>query len=141
MDIEKPMERAAPGALLKYSRGIALRVVAGQILVALALALTLTIAFSGRSGYSALVGAGIGILPSYYLALRLFKRAPSMSPEGALRGIYLGEAIKVVFTLALFVLAMLMLDVELLVVGLTYLATAAVNWVAVFFVDLGESPR
>jgi len=115
--------------------------VAGQIVVALAVALALTLFLGSRYGYSALVGAGIGILPTYYLAVRIFKRASSMSPEKALRGIYLGEGIKVVFTVALFVLAMLTLDVDLPIVALTYVATVAVNWVAVFTADLGESPR
>jgi ATP synthase protein I len=115
--------------------------VAGQIVVALAVALVLTLILGSRYGYSALVGAGIGILPNYYLVVRLFKRAATMSPEKALSGIYLGEGIKVVFTLALFVLAILTLDVDLPVVALTYLATVAVNWVAVLVADLGESPR
>lgn len=133
--------RIRPGALTEYSRRVALLVVAGQIAVALAAALVLTVFLGDRSGYSALVGAGIGILPNYYLAVRLFKRDRPMSAEKALRSLYLGEGIKVVFTVALFVLAMRILDVELLVVALTYAATVAVNWVAVLFADLGESPR
>ncbi len=141
MDIEKPVGRTAPGALYRYSRGIALRVVAGQIVVTLVIALTLVLVLGGRFAYSVLVGAGIGIVPNYYLAVRLFKHAPSISPEKALRGIYLGEGVKVVFTVALFVLAILLLDIELPVIALAYLATVAVNWIAVFFVDLGESPR
>ncbi len=141
MNIESPVGQATPGALHKYSRLIALRVVAGQIAVALGISLVLTIAFGTRFGYSALVGAGIGILPSYYLAVRMFKRTKSKSPEQALRGIYVGEGIKVTFTVALFVLAILLLDVELAVVMLTYVAIVAVNWVAIFVADLGESPR
>ncbi|HJP34988.1 MAG TPA: ATP synthase subunit I [Gammaproteobacteria bacterium] len=141
MDIDKPVGRIAPGALYKYSRGIVLRVVAGQIVVALLAALALTLILGSRFGYSALVGAGIGIVPTYYLAVRLFKHVPSMSPEKALRGIYLGEGLKIVFTVALFFLAMLLLDIDLLVVALVYLGTVGVNWVAVFFADLGESPR
>ena len=135
------MGQTTLGALHKYSRLIALRVVAGQIAVALGISLVLTIAFGTRFGYSALVGAGIGILPSYYLAVRMFTRAKSMSPEQALRGIYLGGGIKVTFTVALFVLAILLLDVEFVVVILTYVAVVAVNWVAIFVADLGESPR
>ena len=141
VDIDKPMGQTAPGALHKYSRQIALRVVAGQIAVALCASVVITAAFGVRFGYSALVGAAIGILPSYYLAVRLFRRTQSMSPEQALRGIYLGEGIKVAFTVALFVVAIRVLDVELVVVLLTYVATVAVNWIAIFVADLGESPR
>ncbi len=141
VDIDKPTERTAPGALQKYSRQIALRVVAGQIAVALFASVAITVAFGSRFGYSALVGAAIGILPSYYLAVRLFRRTQSMSPEQVLRGIYLGEGIKVAFTIALFVVAILVLDVEIGVVLLAYVATVAVNWIAFFVADLGESPR
>jgi F0F1-type ATP synthase assembly protein I len=141
VSIEKPTGATGAGALHNHSRRIALSVVAGQVAVALVTALVLTVLCNGRFGYSALVGAGIGILPTYYLALRMFRRTASMSPEQALRNIYLGEGIKVVFTISLFVLAMLLLDVELSIVGATYLATVAVNWVAVYRADLGESPR
>lgn len=141
MDIDKPKGQAAPGALHKFSRLIALRVVASQIAVALGLSLVLAVAFGSRIGYSALVGAAIGILPSYYLAVRMFKRSQMMSAEQALRGIYLGEGIKVVFTVVLFVVAIRVLDTAMLVVMASYLATVAVNWVAIFVADLGESPR
>ncbi|MFT4583213.1 MAG: F0F1-type ATP synthase assembly protein I [Gammaproteobacteria bacterium] len=92
-------------------------------------------------GYSALVGAGIGILPTYYLAIRMFRRTRgAFSPEQALRNIYLGEGLKVAFTIALFVLAMLQLDVNLGAVAGAYMATVVVNWVAIYTADLGESP-
>jgi len=95
----------------------------------------------GVTGYSALVGAGIGILPTYYFMLRTFRRSTSpQTPEDAVRNLYLGESIKVVFTLALFVLAMLTLEVRLPMVAVGYVATVAVNWIAVYWADLGESP-
>ena len=72
----------------------------------------------------------------------MFRRSRrSLSPEQALRNIYIGEGIKVMFTLALFVLAILKLTINLPVVAGGYIATVAVNWTAVYFMDLGESPR
>ncbi|TDJ68958.1 MAG: hypothetical protein E2O35_01985 [Proteobacteria bacterium] len=141
MNIDKSAGQAAAGALSKYSRRVVLNVIAGQIGVTLVAALVMALVVSARGGYSALVGGGIGILPNYYFAVRLFKRSWSMSPATALRGIYLGEGIKVVFTVALFVLAMRVLDVEVWVVVLAYLLTVAATWVAVLWADLGESPR
>lgn len=114
---------------------------AGQVAVGLCLAAALAIFVDGRAGYSALVGAGIGILPSYYLALRMFRRPATMSAEKALRSIYLGEGIKVVFTVALFIIAMRLLDVDLMIVGGGYFATVVANWIAALRADLGESPR
>lgn len=64
-----------------------------------------------------------------------------MSAEKALRSIYLGEGIKVVFTVALFIIAVRLLDVHLGIVAGAYVATVIVNWAAVYKADLGESPR
>lgn len=115
--------------------------VAGQAAAGLFLAAALAVFVSGHAGYSALVGAGIGILPSYYLALRMFSRPATTNAEKALRGIYLGEGIKVVFTVALFIIAMRLLDVDLLGVAGGYLATVVANWIAALRADLSESPR
>ena len=142
MNNENTSSRVAEGPLYRHSRRVALNVVAGQIVVAYAISLCLTLLVGYHHGYSALVGAGIGILPTYYLALRMFRRSRrSLSPEQALRNIYIGEGIKVMFTLALFVLAILKLTINLPVVAGGYIATVAVNWTAVYFTDLGESPR
>ena len=141
VDIDKPTGQKPPRTLHKYSRRIVLRVVAGQMVVALLATVAIAVAFGPRLGYSALVGALIGVLPSYYLAVRMFRCRQSMLPEQALRGIYLGEGIKVAFTVALFVAAILFLDVEMSVVLLIYLVAVAVNWIAIFVADLGESPR
>jgi ATP synthase protein I len=115
--------------------------VAGQVAAGLCLAAGLTLFVGSRSGYSALVGAVIGILPSYYLALRMFRRTATTSAEKALRSIYLGEGIKVVFTVALFIIAMRLLDVDLMVVAGGYFATVIANWIAALRAYLGESPR
>lgn len=141
VDIDRPPRATRPGALHKYSRQIALSVVAGQVAVALVLALLVSIFFGVRGGYSALVGAGIGILPTYYLALRMFKGPGTMSAEQALRAIYVGAGIKVVFTVALFVLAMRLTDVGIIALGTGYISTVLVNWLAMYKADLGESPR
>lgn len=142
MNDKNPSSQVTPGSLYQHSRRVALNVVASQILVAYVSAIGLAILVDYRHAYSALVGAGIGILPTYYFAVRLFKASRRvLSPEQALRNIYLGEGLKVLFTLALFVLAILTLTVSLPVVAGAYIATVAVNWVAVYFTDLGESPR
>ena len=141
MNIDERAGGPGPGALHKYSRRIALSVVAAQLAAALLLALLLAVLLGLRSGYSALVGAAVGVVPTYYLAVRMFKFRSSASAEKTLRGIYLGEGIKVVFTVALFVLAVLLLDVELPVVAAAYVLTVVVNWVMLLRADLGEHPR
>ena len=142
MNTEQPVRQLGAGALYRHSRRIVLGVVAGQIVVALVVALAASLLGGVPAGYSALVGAGIGILPTYYLAMRMFKRSnAALSPDQALRNIYLGEGIKVIFTLALFVMAMRVLEVNLAIVAGAYVATVAVYWLAIYVADLRESPR
>ena len=113
----------------------------GQVLAAFALALALA-AWSGVSAaYSALVGAVIAIMPNYYLAARLMRRKPGATPSESLRGIYTGELLKIAFTIALFVIAIRLLDVVFLIVVASYLAMIAINWLALLYVDVGEQPR
>jgi F0F1-type ATP synthase assembly protein I len=58
-----------------------------------------------------------------------------------LRGIYTGELLKIAFTIALFVIAIRLLDVMFLLVVASYLAMVAVNWLALLFIDVGEAPQ
>ena len=91
--------------------------------------------------YSALVGAIIAIVPNYYLASRLLRRRTSATPDEAWRGIYTGELLKIAFTMALFVIAIRVLDIVFLIVVAAYLAMVAVNGCALLFIDLGEAPQ
>jgi ATP synthase protein I len=115
------------------ARGWTFKVITAQLAVALGIAALATVLGGVHAGYSALVGAVISVIPSFYLAVRMFRMDPSAPAERILRGMYLGETIKVLLTLALFVIALRLLDVDLLVVGLTYLASVAVYWLALLF--------
>ncbi|MGR8919789.1 MAG: ATP synthase subunit I [Gammaproteobacteria bacterium] len=118
-----------------------LKLVAGQLGAALAIAAVCAVMFDPHIGYSALVGGLIGVLPNYYLAGRLSRRPAGATAIQSLRGIYVGEFIKILFTIALFVIAIRLLHVEFLTVVLTYLAMMVVNWLALLLADLGERPR
>lgn len=130
-----------PGGLRERAQGIVSRLLAGQIATALALAGALALWAGPAAGYSALVGGFIAIAPSCYLAGRILRQARGATPEASLRGIYTGEMLKIVFTAALFVIAIRLLDVDFLIVVAAYAATVAVNWLALLVVDLGEARR
>lgn len=115
--------------------------VAGQIGVVVLIAAVLAVVMGSNGAYAALVGGLVGVLPNYYLARRLARRQRGTTPEQALHQIYVGELIKIAFTAAMFVIAIKLLNVNFLIVVLTYIATVAVNWLAFLFVDLGEAPR
>ena len=115
--------------------------VAGQIGVVAIIAAGLAVVMGSSGAYAALVGGLVGVLPNYYLARRMARRQRGATPEQALHQIYVGELIKIAFTAAMFVIAIKLLNVNFLIVVLTYIATVAVNWLAFLFADLGESPR
>ena len=117
------------------------KLLVGQCLAALALTLVLALWPGLAAAYSALVGAFIAIVPNYFLAARLKRRKPGATPSESLRGIYTGELLKIAFTVALFVIAIRLLDVVFLIVVASYLVMVAINWLALLYIDVGEQPR
>jgi len=113
----------------------AFRVVAAQFLTAVSIAAAVWIFAEPRAAYSALIGGMAGALPSLYLAARMFRRNAGVSAPRILKAIYLGEAIKFTLTVALFVIAMRLLDVNVLIMFGAYLATVLVNWFALLAPD------
>lgn len=111
----------------------AYKIVVAQLSVSLAIA-GLLLTFAGaRSAYSALVGGMVGVIPGFYLAVRVFNLPPDTPAVGVLQAIYFGETVKILLTVALMVIAMLLLDINLLIAFLAYLATVSVYWFALLF--------
>lgn len=96
------------------------------------LVLTAGAALAGGRGWalSAAAGGGIGTLAGLYQGLRMLRVDASENPAGFLRGVYVGEVLKIVLTAALFVAAIRLLQVELLPVIAAYAASLGVYWVA-----------
>ncbi len=129
------------GPLRERARHAMNKLIAGQSLAAVALTLILGVWFGKTAAYSALVGAIIAIVPNFYLARRLLRSGPGATPSESLRGIYTGELLKIAFTIALFVIAIRLLNVVFLIVVTSYLAMVASNWLALLFIDVGEAPQ
>ena len=117
------------------------KLIVAQSLAAVAITLVLSVWLGKTAAYSALVGAIIVIVPNFYLARRLLGRGPGATPSESLHGIYTGELLKITFTIALFVIAIRLLDVVFLMVVASYLAMAMINWLALLFIDVGEAPQ
>jgi len=115
--------------------------IAGQLSISIVTVALVTAVAGWDAAYSVLVGGLIGILPNYYFAGRLMRSRASAAALQSLREIYVGEFIKIAFTSALFVIAIIFLNVKFLVVVLTYFALVVVNWLAFLVADLGEMPR
>lgn len=117
----------------KAAREWTFKVIAAQFAVVVGLSLLAAVLFGVRAGYSALAGSVISVVPSCYLAARMFRLGDGVTADRLLRGIYFGEFMKILLTLALFVIALRLLDLEFVVVGIVYLAGMAVHWLALLF--------
>ena len=137
--VDTPEQLRKPAHSADYYRGSVFKVVAAQLVTVIVITVLLAALYGGRAGYSALVGAIISVFPSFYLATRIFRGDATAPAEQVLRSIYLGEAIKVLLTAALFVIALMMLDINVLIVGLMYVASVLVYWIALLFP--GETER
>jgi len=109
-------------------RGVALRITASQLAITGLCAAGFGLALGLAAAGSALVGGGINTLANLYLARRLF--GGDMSPRAILRNLYLGEFAKIALTVALFVIAIMTLELEFLPLFVTYAATLLAFWIA-----------
>jgi F0F1-type ATP synthase assembly protein I len=82
------------------------------------------------SGLAAATGGSIGIVAGLYQALRMFRVDASKDPAGFMRGVYVGEVVKIILTAALTIAAIRVLDVGMLPFMIGYIANYVVYWVA-----------
>ena len=79
---------------------------------------------------SSLAGGSIGIVAGLYQALRMFRVDAAQDPEGFMRGVYIGEAVKILLTVALMIVAIRVMGVEMLPFMIGYIAIYMVYWMA-----------
>ena len=61
--------------------------------------------------YSVLIGGLIHVLPSLYFAIKVFKHAGAQAARQVVRAFYLGETLKIVFTIGLFIVVFMWIPV------------------------------
>ena len=115
--------------------------IGGQLAATIAIGAVAALTWGTHAGYSALSGGLIGVIPGFYLAARLAQQRGGAAAGDLLRRIYVGEMVKITFTVALFVIAIVLLNANFLMVLLGYGTTIAVNWFVVLQADIGETPR
>jgi F0F1-type ATP synthase assembly protein I len=69
------------------------------------LAIAATLAWQPRTGAGVLVGGGIGMLPTVYIALSLFRNAASGGAHSGAHSVVVGWVIKNAMTISLLVIA------------------------------------
>lgn len=114
---------------LPHARRLAFGVVLGQAAVTLISVLAAGLAAGRLAAYSALFGGGIGTGASLVMALVAFGRGATDAPR-ALRSFYLGEALKLLLVIGLFVVVLRVPRVVPLAMFAAFVATFIVYWLA-----------
>ncbi len=107
-------------------RAVAWRILRTQIGMGGIVALACWIVWGARAGSSALAGAAIGVIANLYMTATALKS--TLSARGALTRLYVGQAIKVALTVALFVAASRFARVSWPALLTGYAATLVVFW-------------
>jgi len=105
------------------------RVLAIQAAVLLALFGAVMAGFGWLAARSALLGGLIAFVPNAYFALRIC-RSREETPRRFVRRFYVGEAVKLVLTAALFFLVLQLPDVQALPMFLGFIAVLGGFWIA-----------
>jgi ATP synthase protein I len=114
---------------LPQARRLAFGVVLGQALVSVTAALCAWAIAGTHAAWSALVGGGIATAGSLAMAALVFGGATNR-PERVLGTFYLGEALKVVLVMVLFVVVLKSVPVVPLAMFAAFAATFLVYWIA-----------
>lgn len=109
---------------------VAFRLAGWQVLLTGAVAAGAFWLGGSSAALSAGIGGSIGIVAGLYQALRMFRVDAGRDPEGFMRGVYVGEAVKIALTVALMIAAIRVLSVEMLPFMIGYIAIYSVYWIA-----------
>lgn len=104
-----------------------------QIAVTILAGLAALFSTGGKAAISAAVGGGISILVTAVVAKRVFAGGAGVSAKQVLRGLIVGEAIKIGLTVFLFSIVIVWMDVMFLPLFLTYAATLLAYWLVLPF--------
>ena len=103
------------------------RIMVFQLTLILLIGLVLLLFFDAKLAFAGLVGGLIWLLPNYHMACGLLNLQRGLEPEDRLRKIYLKSAFKIIYSLALFLIAIIFFRVNFLVVVTVYLTLALVS--------------
>jgi len=112
------------------ARKAVLRLSGWQFLLTALLTLAAWLTGFGDAAFSVFAGGSIGMLAGLYQAQRLLQVNAAEQPEALMRALWVSEVIKIVLTVALFVLAIRLLKVEMVPTIVGYAVTYIVYWVA-----------
>jgi len=101
-----------------------------QLSLTIALVLAASLWFDGKFVTSVLAGGVIGMLAGFYQAQRMLQVDAAEHPEAFMQGLWISEAIKIVLTVALFIVAIRLFRVQMVPTIIGYAGTYIVYWAA-----------
>lgn len=120
-------------SLVEKGRQLATKVLILQSVVAIIIALIMTLFLGEKAGLSAIYGGVICIVPSLVFARLAFKYAGASQNQLVVRSFSQGAKLKLFITILLFVMAFHWLKAQPIPLFGNYVITMATQWVAMFF--------
>ena len=125
------LSEALSNAQIQQGRRQAMAVVLGQVVLGAIVAIACLAVWGSRAGASARLGAGIGITATTLMAFAMLRHGEGASAQRVAWSFFSGWAVKVVFTLALLVVAFRSRQVDALPLLAAYVATFFGYWFGV----------
>ena len=104
------------------------KILAAQALITLIIGLLAWLLADFKAAYSALTGGGINILATAVFAARVFSVKPGAPARRVARAFYIGEVIKFLVTVGLFLAVLRWMDVSFLPLFITYAISMLAFW-------------
>ena len=101
-----------------------------QILLTATLAIIAMFLVNTAFAVSLIAGGAIGMLAGTYQAQRMLRVDAAAHPERFMRGLWISEAVKIVLTVALFIVAIRLFEVQMVPTIIGYAGTYIVYWAA-----------
>lgn len=116
--------------LLKKARLAVFRLCGMQLALTVALTLIAYFMFSLSVAQSVFCGGMIGALAGFYQAQRMMRVDAGSHPEAFMSGLWISELIKLVLTVAMFIVAIRLFQVQMVPTIVGYAGTYIVYWAA-----------
>ncbi|MCP4000800.1 MAG: ATP synthase subunit I [Gammaproteobacteria bacterium] len=106
------------------------RLTVWQLLLTLVLAIAAVLLVDNSFAWSLVTGGLIGVLAGFYQAQRMMRVDAGLHPEAFMQGLWVSEVVKIILTVALFIVAIRLLNVTMVPTIIGYAGTYIVYWAA-----------
>lgn len=120
------------GSLTSEGRRIAKRVIQVQAIAALVLVVLMAMIYGKSGAATAFAGACIGLLPNIVFARYMFRFGGARAASQVVQSFYLGEMVKMLLTIVLFIIAFVMLNGPWLPLFAVFVAITVLQWITPF---------